>query len=116
MKQARRVLGKSHRVLLVWKMAGQPAATFGSEVHGTNTTVLRWMRATASRLSPGGGPGASINVVLALHSDNDPGRRAVLGPILRSAEEVWTLSDPGLRNSRTLTAGVLITGAQKVAK
>ena len=68
------------------------------------------MRSTVARLSPGGGRGAHVATVLALRSQNDPGRRALLGPILRYAEEVWVITDAGLRGRKHLQAGVLIEG------
>ena len=87
---------------------------FGAEVHGTNTTVLRWMRSTAARLSPGGGNGAHVATVLALHSQNDPARRALLGPINRYAEEIWAISDTGLRNRKHLGPDLLLGGVKKI--
>ena len=66
-----------------------PAATFGTQVHATSSAVLRWLRGTAAKLSPGGGQGARVATLLALHPASDPARTAVLGPIIRYAEEIW---------------------------
>ena len=114
--EARRLLKKPHRQLVVWKTGGVPAAAFGTEVFGVNANVLKWMRGSAARMSPGGGTGVLVAAVLALHPENDPGRKVLLGPIVRYAEEVWVCSDPGLWHERHLKTGDLLGGMQRIAK
>ena len=94
------MLKGANRQLLVWKTGTIQAGTFGAEVYGMNKNVIKWLRGAAARLCPGGGIGALRAAVLGIHSDADPARKAVLGPIVRYAEEIWEISDPGLWHSR----------------
>ena len=57
-----------------------------------------------------------VAAVLALHTDNDPGRKVPLGPIVRYAGEVWVCSDPGLWHERHLKTGEFLCGMQQIAK
>ena len=91
----------------MWCCGAQVAIAFGSEARGASGAILKWMRRAAARLALGGGAGAATATILALHGGRDPARVAVLAPVNRYHEEMWQLTDPVLRDHRTLAAGVL---------
>ena len=97
---------------MVWRCGTAMAAGFGVEVHGLNTSCLRWMRSTAARLSPGGGDGSLQSAILALHPKNDPGGKAFVATVIRYCEEVWTPTDQTLQTARSLTAGGLFSAVK----